>query len=95
MHLTKDNIYKIARLARLKIDDQEADALCADLEHILGWVEKLKELNTEAVEPMVGVTVEAMPMRDDKVTDGGIAEEIMQNAPDQQHGMFAVPKVIE
>ena len=80
MQLTTENIHNIARLARLKVKEENIDALCQDLSHILDWVEQLNELDTKNVEPMSSVNLEAMPMRSDIVTDGKKTQEILQNA---------------
>jgi aspartyl-tRNA(Asn)/glutamyl-tRNA(Gln) amidotransferase subunit C len=95
MELTTQNIQKIARLARLKVDEKEIAALSKDLTNILNWVEQLNQVNTEAVEPMSSVILDRMPMRADQVTDGNLAPLILANAPEAQHDMFVVPKVVE
>ncbi len=95
MHLTEENIHTIARLARLKVKDEEVESLRQDLENILDWVEHLSELDTSNVAPMTSVNLTQMVQRQDKVTEGNIASKILANAPDQLHDMFAVPKVVE
>ena len=95
MHLTEENIHTIARLARLKVKDEEVESLRQDLENILDWVEHLSEIDTSNVAPMTSVNLIQMVQRQDKVTEGNIASEILANAPDQQYDMFAVPKVVE
>ena len=95
MHLTEKNIHTIARLARLKVKDEEVESLRQDLENILDWVDHLSELDTSNVAPMTSVNLTQMVQRQDKVTEGNIASEILANAPDQQYDMFAVPKVVE
>ncbi len=95
MQLTKENIYSIARLARLKVSEQEIQPMCDKLSHILDWVELLKEVNTDQVEPMTSVHVESMPIREDVVNDGKIEKDILQNGPETQFDMFVVPKVVE
>ncbi len=95
MHLTEKNIHTIARLARLKVKDEEVESLRQDLENILDWVEHLSEIDTSNVAPMTSVNLIQMVQRQDKVTEGNIASEILANAPDQQYDMFAVPKVVE
>jgi len=61
----------------------------------MNWIEQLNEVNTDAVEPLASVTGHALPMRDDVVTDGEIADQIVQNAPESMSGFFVVPKVVE
>ena len=69
--------------------------LQGELNAILAFVEQLGEVNVEGVEPMTSVTTMAMKMREDKVTDGGIADAIIANAPAHEHHFFLVPKVVE
>ena len=85
----------IAKLARLKMSDAEVDAMVPELNNILGWVEQLGEVNTDGVEPLTAVIDLKLRLREDAVTDGGMRDAVLANAPDAQHGFFAVPKVIE
>jgi len=66
-----------------------------ELNNILGWVEQLGEVNTDGVEPLATVVDQKLRLRDDIVNDGNIRTEVLENAPEAQHGFFAVPKVIE
>jgi len=77
------------------MSDAEIEALVPELNNILGWVEQLGEVNTEGVEPLTAVIDQKLRLRDDVVNDGNIRDEVLANAPDAQHGFFAVPKVIE
>ncbi len=77
------------------MSDEELERLVPELNNILGWVEQLSEVDTEGVEPLATVIDQKLRLRDDSVTDGDCREEILANAPDAQHGFFAVPKVIE
>ena len=77
------------------MSDQEIARLEPELNNILGWVEQLAEVNTDGVEPLTAVIDQKLRLRDDVVTDGNIRDEVLANAPDAQHGFFAVPKVIE
>ena len=95
MALDRDTVRRIARLARIKVKDEELDPLAGELGQILSFVEQLDEVDTKSVEPMTSVVEVALPMRDDAVTDGGDAEKILRNAPAGVHGFFAVPKVVE
>ena len=75
--------------------DEELEKLVPELNNILGWVEQLGEVNTDGVEPLTAVIDLKQRLRDDVVNDGNIRDEILANAPEAQHGFFAVPKVIE
>jgi aspartyl-tRNA(Asn)/glutamyl-tRNA(Gln) amidotransferase subunit C len=85
----------IAKLARIAMSDGEVEALVPELNNILGWVEQLQEVDVSGVEPMTAVIPNTLRMRDDVVTDGGIRDLVLANAPAAEHGFFAVPKVIE
>ena len=85
----------IARLARIAVSDAEVQALAPELSNILGWIEQLQEVDVAGVEPMTAVIPNTLRLRDDVVTDGGIREDVLANAPVAEHGFYAVPKVIE
>jgi len=95
MAVDRDTVVKIAHLARIRITEQESEALTGELSNILDWVEQLAELKTEGVPPMTSVVARDLPLRDDQVADGGQAEAIVKNAPEPAHGFFTVPKVVE
>ncbi|MBU6508063.1 MAG: Asp-tRNA(Asn)/Glu-tRNA(Gln) amidotransferase subunit GatC [Alphaproteobacteria bacterium] len=95
MALDKATVARIAALARIKVPDSELDALAGALSKILTWVEQLDAVDVSGVEPMVAVTHARPPLREDKVTDGGIRDEILANAPETTDGFFVVPKVVE
>jgi aspartyl-tRNA(Asn)/glutamyl-tRNA(Gln) amidotransferase subunit C len=95
MSITSDQVRHIAKLARIAMSDEELERLVPELNNILGWVEQLGEVNTDGVEPLTAVIDQKLRLRDDVVTDGNIRDEVLANAPDAQHGFFAVPKVIE
>ena len=95
MALDKAAVARIATLARIRLSEAELDPLAGELSHILTWVEQLNEVDTTGVSPMASVAATALPMRDDKVTDGGCREAILGNAPREAKGFFAVPKVVE
>jgi len=88
-------VRKIAGLARIATTDAEAEALLPELNNILGWIEQLGEVDTDGVEPLAAVIPNHLRLRDDVVTDGGIRDAVLANAPQAEHGFFAVPKVIE
>lgn len=85
----------IARLARLRMDDSEIEAMVPELNAILGWVEQLGEVDTSGVEPLATVIANRLRLRDDVVDDGNCREAVLANAPSAEHGFFVVPKVIE
>lgn len=95
MSIDKDTVKKIANLSRIAITDAEADAFVPELNQILGWVDQLSEVDCSKVEPMTAVIPNKLRLREDVVTDGKIREKILANAPIDEHGFFAVPKVIE
>jgi aspartyl-tRNA(Asn)/glutamyl-tRNA(Gln) amidotransferase subunit C len=95
MSVDKDTVAKIARLARVRVDESHTEALAKELSNILGWIEQLSELDTEGVEPMTSVVSMTLPLREDAVTDGGYADRVTSNAPEAAHGFYAVPKVVE
>jgi aspartyl-tRNA(Asn)/glutamyl-tRNA(Gln) amidotransferase subunit C len=88
-------VRKIARLARLGLGEDEVAPLAAELSAILGFVEQLSEVETSGVPPMAAVTPKLHVWREDRVTDGGVRDAVLANAPDARAGFFAVPKVIE
>ena len=95
MSVDTATVRRIARLARIAVTDGEAEALVPELNNILGWIEQLREVDVSGVEPMTAVIPNRLRLRDDVVTDGGIREDVLANAPVAEHGFFAVPKVIE
>ncbi|MEQ9607502.1 MAG: Asp-tRNA(Asn)/Glu-tRNA(Gln) amidotransferase subunit GatC [Kiloniellaceae bacterium] len=95
MSVDKETVAKIARLARVRVDESHEEALAKELSNILGWIEQLSELDTDGVEPMTSVVSMQLPLRDDKVTDGGYPDKVTANAPEAAHGFYAVPKVVE
>ncbi len=95
MAVDRDTVAGIAKLARIRINQAQCETLAGELNNILGWIEQLNELDTEGVEPMTSVVEIEAPVRDDRVTDGDCREKIVANAPEQAHGFFIVPKVLE
>jgi aspartyl-tRNA(Asn)/glutamyl-tRNA(Gln) amidotransferase subunit C len=95
MPVSTEQVRHIAKLARIAMSDDEIERLAPELNNILGWVEQLGEVNTDGVEPLATVIDQKLRLRDDVVTEGNIRDEILANAPEAQHGFFAVPKVIE
>ena len=95
MSVSADQVRHIAKLARIAMSDAELDRLVPELNAIIGWVEQLSEVDTDGVEPLTAVIDQKLRLRDDVVDDGDCRDAILANAPDAQHGFFAVPKVIE
>jgi aspartyl-tRNA(Asn)/glutamyl-tRNA(Gln) amidotransferase subunit C len=95
MSLDKETVSNIAFLARIRVPDGSLESLAGELSHIIGWVEQLAEVDTEGVEPMTSVAHLRLPLRDDAVTSGGIAEKVLANAPEAEKGFYTVPKVVE
>lgn len=95
MSVSSEQVRHIAKLARIAMSEEELERLVPELNNILGWVEQLGEVKTDGVEPLTAVIDQKLRLRDDVVDDGNIRNEVLANAPDAQHGFFAVPKVIE
>ena len=100
MSLDKDTVARIARLARLKVPEEELVPLAGELSGILAWIEQLNEVDTAGVEPLASVSDVTLPMREDKVTDGGVADApggaVYIDPTDRNAGgFFTVPKVVE
>ena len=95
MSVNEQQVRHVAKLARLALGEAEIARMVPELNQILDWVEQLGEVNTDGVEPLTAVIDIPTRLRDDVVNDGDIRDKILLNAPDAQHGFFAVPKVIE
>ncbi|MDI1295493.1 MAG: Asp-tRNA(Asn)/Glu-tRNA(Gln) amidotransferase subunit GatC [bacterium] len=95
MSIDLQTVKKIASLSRISVSDAEAEAMVPELNNILGWVEQLGEVDVTGVEPMTAVIPNHLRLRDDVVTDGNVRDKVLANAPQAEHGFFAVPKVIE
>lgn len=95
MSIDLQTVKKIASLSRISVTDAEAEAMVPEFNNILGWVEQLGEVDVTGVEPMTAVIPNHQRLRDDVVTDGNVRDKVLANAPQAEHGFFAVPKVIE
>jgi aspartyl-tRNA(Asn)/glutamyl-tRNA(Gln) amidotransferase subunit C len=96
MSVDTATVRRIAHLARIAVADDEVEHLQGELNAILAWVEQLQAVDVEGVEPMTSVTPMKMKMRkDDEVTDGGIPQDIVKNAPMSDDNFFLVPKAVE
>ncbi len=95
MSLDKATVARIAKLARIRVAEDELDPLARELSNIFGWSEKLDEVDTEGVEPMTSAVEKTLARREDAVTDGDCRDKVLANAPVTTEGYFVVPKVIE
>jgi len=86
---------KVAHLARIAVKEADLPTLAGELSAVLAFMEQLNEVDVEGVEPMTSVTPMRLKRREDVVTDGGMQDKILSNAPDAREGFFAVPKVVE
>lgn len=95
MSVDKDTVRRIAKLARLALEEERVEPMERELNQILAWVEQLGEVNVEGVPAMTSVVAQRLKMREDKVTDGGQPEAVTANAPLSEDNFFVVPKVVE
>lgn len=95
MSVDNETVKRIARLARIRVSDNDLPGYAEELNAILGFVEQLDEVDVEGVDPMTSVTPMALRQRDDRVTMGNHPEKIVANAPLTEDNFFMVPKVIE
>lgn len=95
MSLDPATVRRIARLARIRVAEDQLEPLGRELSGILAWIEQLNEVNIDGVEPLTGAAQMALRLRDDVVTDGGDADAVLSNAPDRAGDFYAVPKVVE
>ena len=95
MSIDEETARRVAKLARIKVEDADLPVLASEFNGILGFIEQLQEVDVEGVEPMTSVTPQRLKRREDVVTDGDQPTKVLANAPDQREGFFAVPKVVE
>ena len=95
MSIDQSTAAKVAKLARIKVEEDALPALATEFNNILGFIEQLNEVDVEGVEPMTSVTPQRLKRREDVVTDGDQQAKVLANAPDSREGFFAVPKVVE
>jgi aspartyl-tRNA(Asn)/glutamyl-tRNA(Gln) amidotransferase subunit C len=95
MSLDQATVARIAMLARIEVPEAHRERLARELSNILGWIEQLREVDTDRVEPMRSVMDIQKPLRPDRVTDGNRQGDILGNAPRTHDGYFVVPKVVE
>jgi aspartyl-tRNA(Asn)/glutamyl-tRNA(Gln) amidotransferase subunit C len=95
MSVDKDTVRRIAKLARIALDEGRVEAMAGELHGIVQWVAQLDEVDVTGVAPMTSVVAHRLRMRDDVVTEGGAADALMANAPGGEDHFFVVPKVVE
>ncbi len=95
MSITPQIVQRVAHLARLDLSKEGLEWAQKNLEGIVRWVDQLSAIPTEAVDPIYSVHLKQMPTRADKITDGGKANAVLANAPDESLMMFRVPKFVE
>ncbi len=95
MSLDPATVRRIAKLARLHLEEVDVPRVQAELNGILGWIEQLNEVDVTGIEPLTGAATLAMRLRPDAITDGNLQEAVLSNAPDRAGPFYAVPKVVE
>ncbi|MGY9029750.1 MAG: Asp-tRNA(Asn)/Glu-tRNA(Gln) amidotransferase subunit GatC [Rhodobacterales bacterium] len=95
MSIDTQTAARVAKLARIKVDEADLSALAQEFTNILGFIEQLNEVDVEGVEPMTSVTPQRLFRREDVVNDGNQQAAVLANAPDSREGFFAVPMVVE
>jgi aspartyl-tRNA(Asn)/glutamyl-tRNA(Gln) amidotransferase subunit C len=95
MSVDKETVRRIAKLARLALEEERVEPMMNELNQILAWVQQLEEVDVTGVPPLTSVVAQKLKMRVDAVTAGGDAEAIVANAPDAEDHFFVVPKVLE
>jgi aspartyl-tRNA(Asn)/glutamyl-tRNA(Gln) amidotransferase subunit C len=95
MSVDKDTVRRIAKLARIALDEERVEPMMNELNQIFAWVEQLGEVDITGVPPMTSVVEQKLKLRDDEVTAGGDADAVTANAPLSEDHFFVVPKVVE
>lgn len=95
MSLTTQDVEKVARLARIRMDETATENMVPKLSKIVGFIEQLSEVNTDDVKPLANVVDITLSLREDIVTDGDCVDAVLANAPEKTQGYFVVPKVVE
>jgi aspartyl-tRNA(Asn)/glutamyl-tRNA(Gln) amidotransferase subunit C len=95
MSVDETTVRKVASLARIALSEGEVAALVPEFNALLNWVDQLGEVDVSGVQPMTAVIANTLRLREDVVTDGGVRDKVLANAPAPEHGFFGVPKVIE
>lgn len=95
MSIDIETARRVAKLARIKVEEEALPALANEFNTILGFIEQLNEVDIDGVEPMTSVAPMQLKRRVDQIADGDMQDKILSNAPDAREGFFAVPKVVE
>ncbi len=95
MELTREQVAKVATLARIRVEADELPALQKDLSGILHWIDQLEKVDVTGIENYTDCQPQSSPEREDVVNDGNRVDDILANAPEKAHNMFSVPKVVE
>ena len=95
MSIDKNQVKKVAKLSRISLDDSKLESLSKDLASILNFVEQLNKLETKKTEPLTSIVDKTLELRNDKINDGKIKDQILKNSPDKNEEFFIVPKVVE
>ena len=96
MAFSKQQLHKFADLIKIDIPDEKLEQM--NIDSVIEWIDKLQKIDTTGVEPMLSPAEHDLPLRADEITDGGIRDAILANAPDKagvSRGYFAVPKVMD
>ena len=88
-------IQDIAKLSKLKFDDSAEEKMKSDLEKMLAFVDKLNEINTEGVDPLIYMSEEVNVLREDKISENTSQEDALKNAPEKDSDYFKVPTVLK
>ena len=95
MTIDLKTIKHISKLSRISVDDEKAKKLAGDMNSIFDFIEKLKELDTDNVEPLTSVAETTLKLRVDEVKSGNIRDQVLKNSPDENDDFFVVPRVVE
>jgi len=95
MTIDLKTIKHISKLSRISVDDEKAKKLAGDMNSIFDFIEKLKELDTNNIEPLTSVAETTLKLRVDEVKSGNIREDVLKNSPDENEDFFVVPRVVE
>ena len=93
--VTADTVRKIARLSRIRVEEERLAPMADELNGILGWIEQLNEVDVEGVKPMTSAVDMEAPLREDAITDGNKRDEVLANAPKAEDGFYVVPRSVE
>ena len=95
MTINLKTIKHISKLSRISVDDEKARKLAGDMNSIFDFIEKLKELDTDNIEPLTSVAETTLKLRVDEVKSGNIREQVLKNSPEENEDFFVVPRVVE